>query len=144
MEEYGIYVRDIVDCLKEHLQDNALLGQLNLWPTKRFLCLSNILQETQILDDVQSASDSWAKQDILGENGITVPLILYADATLISRFNGRKFHPVILRNGLVPSHFRSGTEFGGGILIGYIAQVSHFKSLVMLLLIISAASRTKR
>jgi hypothetical protein len=123
-EEFEVYVRDIIDCLKEHLYDIDLLKSMNWWATRKFLCLGNIQEEVQIFDDVQSGFDLWAKQDILGKEGISLPLIFFADATAISRFNGRNFHPVILQNGLIPSHLRSGSNFGGGLLIGYLMQAS--------------------
>jgi hypothetical protein len=131
IEEFEIYVRDIVACIKEHFYDIDLLKNMDYWPMKKFLCLGDYQEEVQIFDDVQSGLDSWAKQDLLGTEGISLPLILFADATAISRFNGCKFHPVILRNGLIPSHLRSGSNFGGGLLVGYLMQVSTYSPLTI-------------
>lgn len=59
----------------------------------------------------------------------------YSDAALASRFNGRKFHPVIWRPAFMPSYYRNSFGYGGGILMGYMCAVSSlqcFYSLVLL------------
>jgi hypothetical protein len=62
-------------------------------------------------------------QDELGTDGVHIPLIYYADATLISNFRGKLFHPVIMRIGNIPSCVRNTYQRGGGALVGYISAV---------------------
>lgn len=52
-----------------------------------------------------------------------MPLILYSDATSITRFKNKSFHPVVLRLASMSRSIRNGYERGGGVLIGHIPLV---------------------
>lgn len=62
-------------------------------------------------------------QTEIGDRGCVVPLLLYADKTTVSSFNGRTFHPVIARMGNLPAAMRNGQRHGGGFLVAYIPKV---------------------
>lgn len=90
-----------------------------------FLHIAEGEGEVEALDDIGSGSDLWEFQTTLGDLGIATPLIFFSDATLITRFNGRKFHPVIMRNGLVPISIRNQEGVtGSGTVVGMIPLVS--------------------
>lgn len=107
------------------MKDPELFPRMQLWPTQKFIRFSDGEAEIEIFDDISTGRDYWGFQDAIGTAGIATPLIFFSDATLISRFNGRKFHPVIMRNGLVPVGIRNREgEFGSGTVVGMIPSVS--------------------
>jgi len=67
---------------------------------------------------------SFSFKDHVGEDGTLVPLIFYADATSITRFKNKSFHPVVMRIATMERSIRNSYERGGGTLIGYIPSLS--------------------
>jgi hypothetical protein len=56
--------------------------------------------------------------------GIFVPMKFYADGTQAYKFRGKTFHPFVLRLPSLPSYIRNGEGKGGGVLVGYVPEVS--------------------
>jgi Plavaka transposase len=126
-----------MDWIKELVKDPMLAPILAWYPVQKFLIRNG--KETQFSDDVNCGSDWWeiqvsylllgsrllrGTQDEIGSEGVYAPLIFYADATKMSHFGGKMFHPVVLCLGNVPSRLRNGIGKGGGVLVGYIPAVS--------------------
>lgn len=63
-------------------------------------------------------------QDAVGSAACVLPIMLYADKTTVSSFNGKTFHPVIARLGNLPANIRDGRGYGGGTLVAYIPKAS--------------------
>lgn len=57
-------------------------------------------------------------------SGIYLPIVLYSDATLLTRFNQRSFHPVNVRLAGIPGDLRNTYRRGGITLIGNLPIVS--------------------
>lgn len=57
-------------------------------------------------------------------SGIYLPIVLYSDATLLTRFNQRSFHPVNVRLAGIPGDLRNTYQHGGITLIGNLPIVS--------------------
>jgi hypothetical protein len=121
VEEFEVYVRDIYACMKEQIKENQLCGKMNWWPSQKFLCLVD--EEVEILDDADNGTDRWDNQSTLGGKGVALPFHIFADGSLATTFNRRKFHPAVARNGLVPMDIQHGTDFGGGVLMGLMPSV---------------------
>jgi hypothetical protein len=64
------------------------------------------------------------QNDLAQKGGIFIAIIIYADATQICSFGGRKFHPILVRFGFIEDLVRRTDGYGGAILVGYMPIVS--------------------
>jgi hypothetical protein len=138
-EVHGVLVRDLLDWIKCNLRDMDLCAKSNWYPMKKYFVLDD-QSEHRFADDIECADDWWqdqvrtVNQDCIhstdnmqsrrGDVGVCVPIILYADKTTISSFNGHTFHPIIARMGNIWGSIRNTYDRGGGFLVGYIPEVS--------------------
>ncbi|KZS90435.1 hypothetical protein SISNIDRAFT_488319 [Sistotremastrum niveocremeum HHB9708] len=115
-EKFEVYVLPALKWIQMAFKDASICDVASWYPQKKWIIENGI--KTQMHDDLDCGQDWWDIQSEIGSKGSYLPLVLYADATLVSSFNGRQFHPIIGRFGVIPGKIRNSYGRGGGTLLG--------------------------
>ncbi|KAG1721614.1 hypothetical protein EDB19DRAFT_1898301 [Suillus lakei] len=121
-EEFELFMRDPVECIKELWANPAYLDHLTYAPERRFTDEGKV---ECIYDELMSGDWSWEAQTLLPDGTTLVPVILSSDKTQLCQFRGDKTaYPVYLTIGNISKSIRHKPSFHTQKLIGYLPTVS--------------------
>ncbi|KAJ1299410.1 hypothetical protein OPQ81_002640 [Rhizoctonia solani] len=117
-EDIEIWVRDIIEVVKELIGNSAYGKQLVFVPQKIFL---DAEKQNQKIDEMWTAN-WWSRiQELLPPGATVVPIILSSDATQLTNFSGGKSAwPVYISIGNIPKHICAKVNSHSTLLLAYL------------------------
>ncbi|KAG1884751.1 hypothetical protein F4604DRAFT_1878691 [Suillus subluteus] len=121
-EEFELFMRDPVECIKELWANPAYLDHLTYAPEHHF---ADEGKGEHIYDELMSGNWSWEVQTLLPDGSTLVPVILSSDKTQLCQFRGDKTaYPVYLTIGNISKSICRKPSFRAQKLIGYLPTIS--------------------
>ncbi|KAI0688790.1 hypothetical protein BC835DRAFT_1283994 [Cytidiella melzeri] len=119
-EEYDVYFRDILECVKALFSNPEFTPNLILKPERLY---ADEDQTIRVYHDMHTGRWWWSRQcDIeKAKPGATIiPIIISSDKTQVTLFRNKSAYPVYLTIGNIPKAIRRKPSRQGQILLGYL------------------------